>query len=73
VEETAVAEQAVRQSAIHRTKVGKSNGERTFAGMRGNDKVAPRAAIPDLRNRLWPSVREQRVGTHADPAKTIRG
>jgi len=26
-------------------KVGKSNGEGTFAGVRGNDKVAP---IPDL-------------------------
>jgi hypothetical protein len=26
-------------------KVGKSNGKETFAGMRGNDKVAPIAAI----------------------------
>jgi hypothetical protein len=30
------------------TKVGKSDGEGTFPGTRGNDKVAP---IPDLR--LW--------------------
>ena len=27
------------------TKVGKSDGEETFAGTRGNDKVAPKAAI----------------------------
>jgi hypothetical protein len=27
------------------TKVGKSDGEGTFAGMRGNDEVAPTAAI----------------------------
>jgi hypothetical protein len=27
-------------------KVGKSDGEGTFAGVRGNDQVAPIAAIP---------------------------
>jgi hypothetical protein len=27
------------------TKVGKSDGEETFAGVRGNDEVAPIAAI----------------------------
>jgi hypothetical protein len=26
-------------------KVGKSDGEGTFAGVRGNDQVAPKAAI----------------------------
>jgi hypothetical protein len=29
------------------TKVGKSDGEGTFAGTRGNDKVAPEAAIAE--------------------------
>ena len=28
------------------TKVGKSDGEGTFAGTRGNDKVAPIADLP---------------------------
>jgi hypothetical protein len=27
------------------TKVGKSDGEGTFPGARGNDKVAPKAAV----------------------------
>jgi hypothetical protein len=30
------------------TKVGKSDGEGTFAGVRGNDEVAPKAGTPVL-------------------------
>jgi len=48
------------------TKVGKSDGEGTFPGRRGNDKVAPIAAIPAIvktgaRTRKGNSVQGQLV------------
>jgi hypothetical protein len=30
------------------TQVGKSDGEGTFAGTRGNDKVAPKPVVPKI-------------------------
>jgi len=50
------------RSAIHPTKVGKSNGEGTFAGMLGNDKVAPIPAIRRTRSSTIMSNWQPRAG-----------
>jgi hypothetical protein len=50
------------------TKVGKSDGEGTFPGTRGNDKVAPKAALPVIRS-SWRRGREFVGGDTVDAAQ----